>query len=282
VLAKRLSVLIYALASIDGSYAIHTTSTGVRVGKFRKHIKLMSDVRKDLQESGSDRIRLTVALSMSRGFDTTDNRDKVYSVLGTVRRFEAEKIEVNYRGSTDQISLQVSHVLIQEGYMLPLLHHLASRDPNSNCSWALDLELGAWTVSCIDQQILPDGTCPCPQLQACADTRLGSPSLSLEPRSLEFKGFLSEKIMAVSDYFPDPAEAESLTADELAALLLDWYGNTFNMVKEAVKHTDEEDLETSFITAVLAGGRLSQYVGSGGAILNPTGDLSGWVHGIKM
>jgi hypothetical protein len=273
--------MVYAPVPSDRYHALHSTSLVKRVGKCRMYLKVMSDVRKNLQKTGSDSIPLTVAPIMSQGFDTTDNRDKVYSVLGTVRRSEAELVEVNYRGSVDLTSLQVSHVLIQQGCMLPLLHRLANRTPKSACSWAVDLKLGAWGDDCIDQQILPDCTCACPQLQACADTRLGSLSLSLESRSLGLAGFLSEKIMAVSDYFPDPAEAESLTADEFAALFLDWYDNTFNMVKENMKHTHPGDLETSFITATLAEGRLTQYAETGGDILNTTGDLSGWIHGIK-
>jgi hypothetical protein len=189
--------MVSAPVSTDRYYALHSTSIAVRVGKCRKHIKMMSDVRKNLQERGSDSISLPVALSVSQGFDTTDNRDRVYSVLSTVRRFEAEKVEVKYRDSADQTSLQVSHVLIQQGYMLPLLHRLANRNPKSSCSWAVDLEVGAWTVNYIDQQILPEGTCPCPQLRACADTSLGSPLVYLESRSLQLTGFLSEKIMAV-------------------------------------------------------------------------------------
>lgn len=94
-------------------------------------------------------------------------------------------------------------------------------------------------------------------------------------------GYLLDKIIEVSSYFPEPGEREESTVIDLGAALLDWYADTFDMVKENLKHDNEGNLETSFITALLAGGRLRFDHDEDEDFLQTTGDLSAWVHGVR-
>lgn len=229
------------------------------------------NLRENLQKNGSDGNPLVLALTMSQRFDATDDRDKVYALLSSVCQAEAEKVEVNYRDPADRISLQVSNVLIQQGHTLGLLHHTAKQSPRSACSWAVGLKTGPSRVNTLDHQVRLDSTCF--QFQACADTRLKLPLVSMDSKSLELAGFLLEKIVVVSESFPEMGQAEATHRLDAQTKLSDWYNDTLTMIERVAKDTKEDDLETRFIAAAVAEGRLHHYAENDEGVLPMNGGL---------
>ena len=249
------------LAKDEVEAIIRRVNVGIRVEQAAIKLIRMRSARDKFDVSrtsdASGQASLASLLEATWTFSATDNRDRVYALIGIVSSQDGSSLRVDYSESVQQLSHRVSKLLVQNGQLFELLYCLATFDGKGISSWMLNLESRKERDN-IDDQGRPARQNLRPR--AFHATRGTSISYSFEAssHSLVLSGHIADEIVWISPKFPNLRDNQNspLPSQNFTTIKTKWKSEAIQKAFEHLQHMSREDFSTAFWTTLVAGGRL--------------------------
>jgi Heterokaryon incompatibility protein (HET) len=212
--------------------------------------------------SDQEPLSLVNALDLTRRFQATNTRDRLYALMGVTNQHDTSTLHVDYSESKEGFSKRLTAALLKNDKVTILLYRLAALDSSQTSSWMVDPD-NPRDYNILEDQITQDGSCTKFQAGGFPNRIL---STCLNDDILVVRGWADEVIAEVSALYPLKSLSASSMGDteEVGATQTgEWLRQTFSMFQKHAGNLSLAEALQVFYKTIAAEGMLLSRMGEG-------------------